>query len=81
MAEPIEVPLSKIVMVLPTSPPPLSVGVVSFVNPPPDKGLPLSSTIEGALGALGAVVSTSIVVALLGSPVLPATSVSVVVRL
>ena len=81
MAEPIEVLLSKTVMVLPASPTPLRVGVVSLVDPPSDTGLLLSAVIEGALGVFGAVASTSKSTGLLGKLVLPAKSVSVIVKL
>ncbi|HAT8015848.1 TPA: hypothetical protein GF715_24685 [Citrobacter rodentium NBRC 105723 = DSM 16636] len=84
VAVPILTPLSKIVIMLPFSPLPLKVGVVSLVLPPlammPVCGS-LSSVAEVMVGTSGAVVSTTTSNAADGALTLPAASVAVMVRL
>ena len=84
VAVPILTPLSKIVTMLPFSPLPLKVGVVSLVLPPSLMMLvcgSLSSVAEVMVGTSGAVVSTTTSNAADGALTLPAASVAVMVRL
>ena len=81
---PSTVPPSETVIVLPAAAEPLRTGVASFVAVPEviGTGVPLSSLLSATLpGAVGIAVSTVTVIGVVAAPVLPAVSVTVVVRL